>query len=229
MRLFLHSIQPYSYLALSPWAQSKQDIQCNQQIAAAGSQTSVLTVRVNALRIINTKCYTLPSYSNCCHQVLFGLAGGSCLLFISMLLFSLGLLFSFLSHNGHLHVPLATFPADPFTGTRVPLGVPPISAGWTVKKILWLLDSIRPSADNGLASKFEEWWWHFSPGFWATAKGRWVLESVLYHSAFKEQNVLPGRARVERADSAFYWNDELLCRNFWTEWTHEGDIKGCSL
>jgi hypothetical protein len=128
-----------------------------------------------------------------------------------------------------LHVPFTTFPADPFTGTRVPLGVPPIYSGWTVKKRLRLLDSIRPSADNGLASKYEEWWWHFSPGFWATAKGKRVLESVLYHSAFTKQNVLPERARAERTDSTFSWNGELLSRNFWTEWTHDGDIKGCGL
>jgi hypothetical protein len=199
--LFLHSVQPYSLLALSSWAHSKQNIQSNQQTAAARSQISVLTVRVNAPRIINTNCYTQSSYSNCCHHVLFGLAGGSCLFFSFVLsLFSLGLLFSFPSHNCYLHVPPATFPADPFMGTRVPLGVPPISSGWTVKKGLRLLHSIRTSTDNGLASKFEEWWWHFSPGFWATAKGRRVLESVLYHSEFKKQNVLPERATAKRAD-----------------------------
>ena len=149
---------------------------------AAGSQISVLTVvRVNALRIISTNCYTLSSYSNCCHQVLFALPGGRCLFFRFILsLCSLCLLFSFSSHNCYLHLPLSTFPADPFTGTRVPLGVPPISSGWTVKKGLRLLDSIRPSADNALASKFEEWRWHFSPGFWATARGRRVLENVCF-------------------------------------------------
>jgi len=229
MWLFLHSIQPSSLLALSSWAQSKQDIQCNQQIAAAGSQIGVLTVRVNALHIININCYTLSSYSNCCHQVSFGLAGGSCLFFsfISSL-FSLGLLFSFPSQNCYLHVQLATFPADSFTGTQGPLGVPPISSGWTVKKRTAAARFDKTVSRQWACIQVRRMMVELLSCFWATARGRRVLESVLYHAAFKKQNVLPERARAERTDSAFSWNDELLRRNFWTEWTHEGDIKAAA-